>query len=177
MIAQEDFLVNHKLHALGYSVSQIARELGLDRKTVRAHIPTSVAITEGKASNVTPLDALVIEPGAFYVLDRGYTDFGRLYTIAQGLPCFVIRGKCGLDSARRFSHPVDKTTGLRTDQSIVLCGPKTATLFPDPLRRIRCVDPDTGQRFVFLTNNFALPALQIELFFKWIKHRRRIIAF
>ncbi len=154
---------------------------------LRAQIPCFVAITDGKTADVTLLDALVVEPGAFYVLDRGYTDFERLYTLTQGLAFFVIRGKRGLDYARQVSRPVDKTTGLRSDQTVVLCGPKTATLYPAPVRRIRYVDPDTGNRFVFLTNNFTLPALQIaqlykcrwqvELFFKWIKQHLRIKAF
>jgi hypothetical protein len=154
---------------------------------LRGNIPTFVAITDGKAADVTQLDALVFEPGAFYVFDRGYTDFGRLYAITEALAFFVIRGKRGLDYARRVSRPVDKTTGLRSDQTIMLCGPKTATLYPVPLRRITYVDLDTQQRFVFLTNNFALPALQIaqlykcrwqvELFFKWIKQHLRIKAF
>ena len=154
---------------------------------LRAQIPTFVAITDGKAADVTLLDALLIEAGAFYVFDRGYTDFGRLYALTQGLAFFVIRGKRGLDYARRLSRPVDRSTGLRSDQTIVLCGPKTATLYPVPLRRIRFVDPKTGQRFVFLTNNFTLPPVQIaqlykcrwqiELFFKWIKQHLRIKAF
>ncbi len=122
---------------------------------LRARTPTLVAITPGKTADVTLLDALVVEPGAFYVVDRGYTDFGRLYRLAQGLAFFVIRGKRRLDYVRRASRPVDKTTGLRSDQTIVLCGPKTATLYPDPLRRITYVDLETGKRFVFLTNNFA----------------------
>ncbi len=154
---------------------------------LRAHIPTFVAITDGKAADVTLLDALLFEPGAFYVFDRGYTDFARLYTITQSLAFFVIRGKRGLDYARRVSRAVDRATGLRSDQTIVLCGPKTATLYPVPLRRISYLDRETGQRFVFLTNNFTLPSLQItqlyhcrwqiELFFKWIKQHLRIKAF
>ncbi len=154
---------------------------------LRAQIPTFVAITHGKASDVTLLDALVVEPGAFYVVDRGYTDFARLYRLAQDRAFFVIRGKRGLDYARRASRPIDKTTGLRSDQTIVLCGPKTATLYPDALRRITYVDRETGKRFVFLTNHFGLPPLaiaqlyhcrwQIELFFKWIKQHLRIKAF
>ena len=154
---------------------------------LRTHIPTVVAITDGKAADVTLLDALLFEPGAFYVLDRGYTDFGRLYTITQSLAFFVIRGKRGLDYTRRVSRPIDKTTGLRSDQTIVLCGPKTATLYPVPLRRVTYVDRETQQRFVFLTNNFTLPPQQIaqlykcrwqiELFFKWIKQHLRIKAF
>ena len=154
---------------------------------LRGPIPTFVAITDGKAADVTLLDALVFEPGAFYIVDRGYTDFERLYAITEALAFFVIRGKRGLAYVRRVSRPVDKTTGLRSDQTIVLCGPQTATLYPVPLRRITYVDPDTKKRFVFLTNNFALPALQVaqlykcrwqvELFFKWIKQHLRIKAF
>jgi len=154
---------------------------------LRTQIPTFVAITPGSASDVTLLDALVVEPGAFYVLDRGYIDFGRLYRVTQGLAFFVVRARRRLDSLRRLSRPVDRTTGLRSDQTIVLCGPKTRTLYPEPLRRVSFVDPETGTRFVFLTNNFSLPALQIaelyhcrwqiELFFKWIKQHLRIKAF
>ena len=154
---------------------------------LRGPIPTVVAITDGKAADVTLLDALAFEPGAFYILDRGYTDFGRLYAITEALAYFVIRGKRGLAYVRRASRPVDKSTGLRSDQTIVLCGPKTATLYPAPLRRITYVDRDTQRRFVFLTNNFTRPPLQIaplykcrwqvELFFKWIKQHLRIKAF
>ena len=154
---------------------------------LRGPIPTFVAITDGKAADVTLLDALAFEPGAFYILDRGYTDFGRLYAITEALAYVVIRGKRGLAYVRRASRPVDKSTGLRSDQTIVLCGPKTATLYPAPLRRITYVDLDTQRRFVFLTNNFTLPPLQIaqlykcrwqvELFFKWIKQHLRIKAF
>jgi hypothetical protein len=154
---------------------------------LRGPIPTVVAITDGKAADVTLLDTLVFEPGALYILDRGYTDFARLYRITEALAFFVIRGKRGLDYARRASRPVDKATGLRSDQTIVLCGPKTATLYPAPLRRITYIDGETQRRFVFLTNNFTLPALQIaqlykcrwqvELFFKWIKQHLRIKAF
>jgi hypothetical protein len=154
---------------------------------LRGPLPTFVAITDGKTAGVTCLDALVFEPGAFYVFDRGYTDFGRLYRLTQDLAFFVIRGKRGLDFVRRASHPGDKTTGLRSDQTIALCGPKTAMLCPALLRRITYVDLETAKRFVFLTNNFTLPPLQIaqlykcrwqvELFFKWIKQHLRIKAF
>jgi hypothetical protein len=154
---------------------------------LRGPIPTVVAITDGKAADVSLLDALVFEAGAFYILDRGYTDFARLYRITEALAFFVIRGKRGLDYTRRVSRPVDTTSGLRSDQTIVLRGPKTATLYPVPLRRITYVDRETGQRFVFLTNNFTLPAVQVtqlyqcrwqvELFFKWIKQHLRIKAF
>ena len=154
---------------------------------LRGPIPTVVVITDGKAADVTLLDALVVEPGAFYILDRGYTDFARLFRLTEALAFFVIRGKRGLAYVRRASRPVDKTTGLRSDQPIVLCGPKTGTLYPVPLRRITYVDPETERRFVFLTNNFTLPALQIahlyqcrwqvELFFQWLKQHLRIKAF
>jgi hypothetical protein len=154
---------------------------------LRGSIPTVVAITDGKAADVTLLDALVFEPGAVYILDRGYTDFARLHRITEALAFFVIRGKRGLDYVRRVSRPVDKTTGLCSDQTIVLCGPKTATLYASPLRRITYLDCATRRRFVFLTNHFTLPALQIaqlykcrwqvELFFKWIKQHLRIKAF
>lgn len=154
---------------------------------LRGSIPTVVAITDGKAADVTLLDALVFEPGAVYILDRGYTDFARLPRITEALAFFVIRGKRGLAYVRRVSRPVDKTTGLRSDQTIILCGPKTATLYAVPLRRITYVDCATGRRFVFLTNHFTLPALQIaqlykcrwqvELFFTWIKQHLRIKAF
>ena len=154
---------------------------------LRTQIPTFVAITPGSASDVTLLDALVVEPGAFYVLDRGYIDFRRLYRLTQGLAFFVVRARRRLDYLRRLSRPVDRTSGLRSDQTIVLCGPKTSTLYPEPLRRVSYVDPETATRFVFLTNNFALPPLQIadlyhcrwqiELFFKWIKQHLRIKAF
>jgi hypothetical protein len=125
---------------------------------LRGPLPTVVVITDGKAADVTLLDALTFEPGAFYILDRGYTDFARLARLTEALAFFVIRGKRGLDYVRRVSRPVDTTTGLRSDQTIVLCGPKTATLYPAPLRRITSVDPATHKRFVFLTNNFTLPA-------------------
>jgi hypothetical protein len=121
------------------------------------------------------------------VLDRGYLDFSRLFTFQQAGAFFVTRAKANLQCARRYSHPVDKSTGLGCDQTIVLTGPKTATLYPLPLRRIRYTDPDTGKRLVFLTNDFTLPALtiaqlykarwQVELFFKWVKQHLRIKAF
>ena len=151
---------------------------------LRGPLPTVVVITDGRAADVTLLDALTFEPGALYILDRGYTDFARLYRLTEALAFFVIRGKRGLDYVRRISRPVDKTTGLRSDQTIVLCGPKTATLYPGSLRRITYVDPETQKRFVFLTNNFALQVTQlyrcrwqVELFFKWIKQHLRVKAF
>jgi transposase len=154
---------------------------------LRGNIPEVVYISDGKLHDVKALDVLVLLPGAYYVLDRGYLDFGRLFQFQQAGAFFVTRAKANLQYARRDSRPIDKTTGLRCDQTIVLTGPKTATLYPMPLRRIRYTDPDTGKRLVFLTNDFTLPALtiaqlykarwQVELFFKWIKQHLRIKAF
>jgi hypothetical protein len=154
---------------------------------LRGNIPCFVRITHGKAHDVTALDALPIEAGAFYVMDRGYLDFARLRRFALGLAFFVIRGKKNLDYSRRSSRRVDKATGLRSDQTIVLRGPKTSKAYPESLRRIAYCDPETRKRFVFLTNNFELPALtiaqiyksrwQIELFFRWIKQHLRIKSF
>ena len=154
---------------------------------LRGNIPCFVRITHGKTHDVTVLDTLPIEPGAFYVMDRGYLDFGRLHRLKSGLAFFVTRAKSNLDFSRRSSRRVDKTTGLRSDQTIVLCGPKTSKLYPDPLRRVVYRDAKTGKRFVFLSNNFDLPALtianiykcrwQVELFFRWIKQHLRIKSF
>jgi len=154
---------------------------------LRGSIPSFIHITEGKTHDVTVLDELLVEPGAFYIMDRGYIDFGRLYAVTQSLAFFVVRAKRNLAATRRGSRPVDTTTGLRSDQTIVLTGPKTSQAYLTPLRRISYVDAETGKRFVFLTNNFTLPALtiaqlykcrwQVELFFKWIKQYLRIKAF
>jgi hypothetical protein len=154
---------------------------------LRGSIPCFVHISHGKMHDVTALDHLPIEPGAFYVMDRGYVDFQRLYRFTQGTAFFVTRTKRNLDCTRRVRRPVDKTTGLRSDQTIVLAGPKSSRLYPDPLRRIAFYDVENQRRFVFLTNNFGLPALtiarlykcrwQVELFFKWIKQHLRIKAF
>ena len=154
---------------------------------LRGNIPCFIHISHGKMHDVTALDYLTIEPGAFYVMDRGYVDFLRLYRLEQASAFFVTRSKKNLAYTRRARREVDKTTGLRSDQTIVLSGPKSSRLYPDPLRKIAFCDPDTSRRFVFLTNNFTLPALmiaqlyksrwQIELFFKWIKQHLRIKAF
>jgi hypothetical protein len=154
---------------------------------LRGNIPCFVRITHGKTHDVKALDALVIEAGAFYVMDRGYLDFGRLHRITMCLAFFVIRGKKNLDYTRRSYRRVDKATGLRSDQTIILDGAKTSKSYPEPLRRIAYCDPETKKRFVFLTNNFLLPALtiaqiyksrwQIELFFRWIKQNSRIKSF
>jgi hypothetical protein len=154
---------------------------------LRGNIPTFVRITHGKTHDVTVLDHLPIEPGAFYVMDRGYVDFHRLYRFTTCSAFFVTRAKRGLDFTRRARRRVDKTTGLRSDQTIVLVGPKTSRLYPDPLRRVVFYDAENDRRFVFLTNNFTLPALtiaklykcrwQVELFFKWIKQNLHIKSF
>jgi hypothetical protein len=154
---------------------------------LRGNIPSFVWVSHGKTHDVTVLDHLPIEPGAFYVMDRGYVDFRRLHRFTTCSAFFVTRGKRGLHFTRRARRRVDKTTGLRSDQTIVLAGPKTSRLYPDPLRRIVFYDAEHDRRFVFLTNNFTLPALtiariykcrwQVELFFKWIKQHLRIKAF
>ena len=136
---------------------------------------------------MTALDQLPIEAGAFYVMDRGYTDFARLYRFTQSLAFFILPAKRNLHFARRTSRRVDKSTGLRSDNTIRLLGPKTATRYPQPLRRISYYAADLNRRFVFLSNNFSLPALtiaqlyrcrwQVELFFRWIKQYLRIKAF
>lgn len=154
---------------------------------LRGNIPTFVRITDGKTHDVTVLDHLPIMPGAFYVMDRGYVDFLCLYRFKTCSAFFVTRAKRGLDFTRRVRRKVDKTTGLRSDQTIVLAGPKSSRLYPDPLRRVVYYDDENDRRFVFLTNNFDLPAptiaklykcrWQIELFFKWIKQNLHIKSF
>lgn len=154
---------------------------------LRGNIPCFVHVSHGKTHDVTVLDQLPIEPGAFYVMDRGYVDFQRLHRFTATAAFFVTRGKRNLDCTRRARRVVDKTTGLRSDQTIVLAGPKSSRLHPDPLRRVAFYDTERKRRLVFLTNNFTLPALtiarlyqsrwQVELFFKWIKQHLRIKAF
>jgi hypothetical protein len=154
---------------------------------LRGNIPCFVHITSGKIHDVKALDELPIEPGAFYMLDRGYVDFQRLYRFTLAGAFFVTRAKRRLDYSRRHCQVIDRTTGLRADQIIALNGPLTSKLYPASLRRISYVDPDRNKRLVFLTNNFALPALtiarlyrcrwQVELFFKWIKQHLHIKAF
>jgi hypothetical protein len=154
---------------------------------LRGNIPSFIHISDGKLHDVNVLDILMPEPGAFYVMDRGYLDFSRLYQLAQACAYFVIRAKSNLQCRRVYSHPVDKSSGLRCDQTIVLTGFYTAQHYPDKLRRIKYYDAETNKQFVFLTNNFTLPALtvtelyrnrwQVELFFKWIKQHLRIKSF
>jgi transposase len=154
---------------------------------LRGNIPCFVHVSTGKMPDVKALDLLVLEPGAFYVMDRGYIDFARLYVFQTNRAFFVTPAKKNLPYRCRAKRTIDKTTGLRCDQTIRLTGVKTAVEYPATLRRIKYVDPDTGKRLVFLTNNFVLDALtiaklykcrwQVELFFKWIKQHLRIKAF
>jgi uncharacterized protein DUF4372/DDE family transposase len=154
---------------------------------LRGSIPCFVHVSHGKTHDVTVLDRLPIEPAAFYVMDRAYLDFLRLYRFTQAAAFFITRSKRNLDCTRRERRAVDQATGLRSDQTIVLVGPKSSRLYPDPLRRIAFYDAKNQRRFAFLTNNFILPALtiarlyqcrwQVELFFKWIKQHLRIKAF
>lgn len=154
---------------------------------LRGNIPAFIHISDGKLHEVAILDQLLLEAGAFYILDRGFLDFARLYRFQQAGSFFVTRAKSNTQMRRRYSRAVDRSRGLMCDQTIVLTGVYTPHTFPAPLRRIRFKDPQTGQTLVFLTNNFALPALtitelyrcrwQVELFFKWIKQHLRIKAF
>ena len=154
---------------------------------LRGNIPSFLYISDGKLHEVNVLDQLVPEPGAFYLLDRGYLDFDRLGRLAAAGSFFVTRAKSNLKVQRRYSHPVDKSTGLICDQTVLLTGFYSRQGFATPLRRIRFKDPESGKTLVFLTNHFALPALtitqlyrqrwQIELFFKWIKQHLRIKTF
>jgi hypothetical protein len=154
---------------------------------LRGNIPTFIHITDGKVHDVNVLDILVTEPGSFYVMDRGYLDFSRLYTMHLNNAYFVIRAKSNTKIRRLYSHPVDKDSGLICDQTIRLSGIYTSKDYPENLRRIKYFDSETGKTFVFLTNNKSLSALtvtelyryrwQVELFFKWIKQNLRIKAF
>ena len=154
---------------------------------LRGNIPCFVHISCGKMHDVKAIDELFIEAGAFYIMDRGYVDFARLYRFQESLAFFVIRSKKNLQYRCRVQRPVDKDTGLRCDQTIRLTGIQSAKDYPVHLRRIKYYDTETKKRFVFLTNNIALPALtiaqlykcrwQVELFFKWIKQNLRIKSF
>jgi hypothetical protein len=154
---------------------------------LRGNIPTFIEITEGKLHDVNILDHLIAEPGSIYVMDRGYLDFARLYVLHLCSAFFIIRARKRFNSRRLYSHPVDKITGLKCDQTVRLTSFYPAKKYPEKLRRIRYYDSDTQKNFTFLTNNFSLPALavtqlyrcrwQVELFFKWIKQHLRIKAF
>lgn len=151
------------------------------------NIPTFIRVSSGKIHEVNVLDELTIEPGAFYVMDKAYLDFVRLFRLQQQSAFFVTRAKSNMAYVRRTSCAVDKATGLRSDQTIALTGPLVSAKYPQPLRRVSFYDQEHQRKLVFLTNNFTLPALtiaelyrcrwQIELFFKWIKQHLRIKAF
>ena len=154
---------------------------------LRGNIPTFIYISDGKLHDVNVLDQMIFEAGSFYVMDRGYVDFDRLYMLHQAQAFFVIRAKSNLQYRRIYSRAVDKGTGLRCDQTILLSGAKTSQDYPVLLRRVKFYDAEHDRLLVFLTNNFDLPALsiaqlyrcrwQVELFFKWIKQHLRIKAF
>jgi hypothetical protein len=154
---------------------------------LRGNIPSFIHISDGKMHEVNVLDQLLPEAGAFYIMDRGYLDFQRLHRLHRAGSYFVTRGKSNLKVRRRYSHAVDRSTGVICDQTVVLTVFYSRHGFQDPLRRIRFKDPESGKTLVFLTNNFILPALtitqlyrcrwRIELFFKWIKQHLRIKAF
>ena len=154
---------------------------------LHGNIPTFVRITDGTVHDVNILDEILPEPGAFYVMDRGYVDFERLFRFTLSSAFFVTRTKKNVLLQRCYSHPVNKSTGVRSDQTVILIATGSVKAYPDALRRIRYVDAETKKRLTFLTNNFALPALtialvykcrwQVELFFKWIKQHLRIKAF
>ena len=154
---------------------------------LHGNIPTFIRITDGKVHDVNILDELPIESGAFYVMDRGYVDFRRLYRFTLNGSFFVTRTKANILLQRRYSRPVDTSTGLRSDHTVILTARGSASFYPDPLRRVTYCDPETGKRLKFLTNNFTLPALtiaqiyrkrwEVELFFRWIKQHLRIKAF
>jgi len=154
---------------------------------LKGSIPTFIRITEGNVHDVNILDELILEPGAIYIMDRGYLDFVRLYTFTQNLSTFITRAKSNFNYSRLCYRNVDKTTGLRCDQTIRLNGFYASQDYPAVLRRIGYFDVETNQKFIFLTNNFTLPALtiaqlykyrwQIEIFFKWIKQYLRIKTF
>ena len=154
---------------------------------LRGSIPCFISVSDGKTVDMEALDHLALEPGAYYVMDRGYIDFKRLYAFCQSAAFFVVRSRGNLDYRRSLSREVDKTTGLRSDETISLRGPKTRDRYPAPLRRVTFFDEEKRVRYVFLTNNFRLAALtvadlykrrwRVELFFKWIKQNLHIKGF
>jgi hypothetical protein len=154
---------------------------------LHGNIPTFIRITDGKVHDVNILDEIMPQPGAFYVMDRGYIDFQRLFVFTLSAAFFVVRTKSNVLLQRRYSHAVDKSTGVRSDQTVTLTSFESASAYPDALRCVSYFDAETNKRLKFLTNNFTLPALtiaqiykcrwQVELFFKWIKQHLRIKAF
>lgn len=203
LYAQEDFGVEleHTVYALDSTTVDLCLSLfpwahfQRTKSAIKLHtlldlrgpIPAFVHISDGKHSDVSVLDLLLPEAGAFYIMDRAYLHFERLYVLHRAQAFFVTRAKSDTQLRRLYSHPVDRNTGLICDQTIVLTGAYTGTTYPEKLRRIKYHDPETDQACVFLTNNFLLPALtiaqlyrcrwQVELFFKWIKQHLRIKAF
>lgn len=154
---------------------------------LRGAIPAFIHISDGKMHEVNVLDFMPVEAGAFYVMDRGYLDFTRLYAMHRACGFFVTRAKVNMNARRIYSAPTDRTTGIICDQTVLLKGFYASQHYPENLRRIRFKDPETGKTLIFLTNNFVLPALtitalyknrwQVELFFKWIKQHLRIKKF
>jgi len=154
---------------------------------LHGNIPTFIRVSSGDVHDVNILDEIMPEAGAFYVMDRGYIDFQRLFVFTLSSAFFVVRTKSNVLLQRRYSHPVDKSTGVRSDQTVILTSFESASAYPDALRRVSYFDAETNKRLKFLTNNFVLPALtiaqiykcrwQVELFFKWIKQHLRIKAF
>lgn len=154
---------------------------------LHGNIPTFIRVTSGDVHDVNLLDEIMPEAGAFYVMDRGYIDFQRLFVFTLSSAFFVVRTKSNVLLERRYSRPVDKSTGVRSDQTVILASFESASVYPDALRRVSFFDAETNKRLKFLTNNFTLPALtiaqiykcrwQVELFFKWIKQHLRIKAF
>ena len=203
MYADEDFGVElgHTAYALDSTTIDLCLSLFpwakfMDRKKavklhalldLRGNIPSFIRVTKGVVHDVKILDELIREPGSFYIMDRGYLDFYRLHAFTLSSAFFVARSKKNIKFRRLYSHPIDKSTGLRCDQTIMLTGVYTPNYYPEKLRRIRYVDAETRDNIVLLTNNFALPAFtitslyrcrwQVELFFKWIKQHLRIRAF
>jgi Domain of unknown function (DUF4372)/Transposase DDE domain len=154
---------------------------------LHGNIPTFIRVTSGDVHDVNILDEIMPEAGSFYVMDRGYIDFQRLFVFTLSSAFFVVRTKSNVLIQRRYSHPVDKRTGVRSDQTVILTSFESASAYPDALRRVSYLDNETQKRLKFLTNNFVLPAFtiaqiykcrwQVELFFKWIKQHLRIKAF
>jgi hypothetical protein len=154
---------------------------------LRSNIPTFIHISDGKLHDVNVFDILPLEPGAFYIMDRGYLDFSRLHALSQTPAFFVTRAKSNFKCRRLYSHRVDRTTGLIYDQTILLTGFYSVKDYPDKLRSVKYHDAETDKTLIFLTNNFSLPPLtiarlykcrwQVELFFKWIKQNLRIKSF
>ena len=154
---------------------------------LHGNIPTFIRVTSGAVHDVNILDEIMPEAGAFYVMDRAYIDFQRLFVFTLSSAFFVVRTKSNVLLQRRYSHPVDKSSGVLSDQTAILSSVESATAYPDPLRKVSYFDPERSKRLKFLTNNFTLPARtiadiyrqrwQVELFFKWIKQHLRIKAF